>query len=293
MRILILGGNGMLGHELLRSYAKAHDVKVTMRGNPEEYVTARLFKKDNTFTGVDVCAIDKLETILREFSPDAVINAVGIIKQRDNVTSYVPCIEINALFPHKLSAICGKIGSRLVHISTDCIFSGKKGNYSEDDFADANDLYGRSKFLGEVKDRHCITLRTSIIGLELQHKKSLIEWFLSQSGEIKGFRKAIYTGLTTIEIARVIEDILLEYTDLSGIYHVASAPISKFELLSKLAIYLNRNDIVIKPDDEFVSDRSLNATHFKLETGYIAPAWDKMLSELADMIIMREKGRTA
>ena len=282
----------MLGHELLQSYSNSHDVRVTLRNDLKDYPENRLFTVNNTFAGVDVSSIDRLESVLRGFSPDAVINAVGIIKQREDASSYVPCIEINALLPHKLSALCKKTDSRLIHISTDCVFSGKKGNYNEEDFADANDLYGRSKFLGEVNDNHCITLRTSIIGLELRHKKSLIEWFLSQSGEINGFQKAIYSGLTTMEMARVIEHLLVNHPDLSGIYHLASTPISKYELLSLLARLLKRNDIVIKPDDKFVCDRSLDASRFMRDTGYIAPAWDIMLKELADRIISRDKGIT-
>ncbi|NIQ14290.1 MAG: sugar nucleotide-binding protein, partial [Candidatus Dadabacteria bacterium] len=211
----------MLGHDLLVAYSDRHDVKVTLRNNLKEYDRYNLFTRENSFDGIDIRSTDNVKSVLKKFSPDVVINATGIVKQRDEASSFIPSIEINALFPHKLNVICGESGSRLIHMSTDCVFSGKKGNYTEDDFADADDLYGRSKFLGEVTSDNCITIRSSIIGLELQHKKSLIEWFLSQKGEIRGFRKAIYTGLTTMEMARVIERILLEYTGLNGIYHIA------------------------------------------------------------------------
>lgn len=290
MRILILGGNGMLGHELLRTYHKEHEVRVTLRGQPEDYLAAGLFTTENTFPGVDAQSLDTLETLLRDFSPDVVINGVGIIKQRDEASACVPAIEINALFPHQLNILCGQAGARLVHISTDCVFSGKKGNYRENDFADADDLYGRTKYLGEVCDGNCITLRSSIIGLELQHRKSLIEWFLAQTGKIRGYRRAIYTGLTTMEMARVIEHLLLRYPSLSGLYHVASSPISKYELLSELARRLKRTGITIEADDEFVCDRSLNAERFMHATGYVAPAWGSMLAELVEQIKAREKG---
>jgi dTDP-4-dehydrorhamnose reductase len=290
MRILILGGNGMLGHELLRSYSGIHDVRVTLRGEPEEYLAANLFTPKNAVSGVDVSSPGRVEEIINEFAPEAVINAIGIIKQRDEASSFIPSIEINALFPHKLASVCEQSGARLIHMSTDCVFSGDEGHYTESEFADARDLYGRTKYLGEIGYGHCVTLRTSIIGLELQHRKSLIEWFLAQKGEIRGYRKAIYSGLTTMEMARVIDNILLEWPDLRGIYHVASAPISKFDLLNELARQLDRKDIRIIPDDDFVCDRSLDAGQFRKVTGYEAPAWESMLAELADRIKSREKG---
>jgi dTDP-4-dehydrorhamnose reductase len=171
-----------------------------------------------------------------------------------------------------------------VHMSTDCVFSGSKGMYLETDFEDAADLYGRSKLLGEVDTPHSITLRTSIIGLELSRKKSLIEWFLAQRGSIKGYSKVIYSGFTTIEMARIIEMLLLEQPTLSGVWHVASAPISKFDLLVELATILNRSDIEIEQDDTFVCDRSLDASQFGHATGYHAPNWHQMLGELAEQI---------
>ena len=290
MRILIIGGNGMLGHELLSSYSNKFDVKVTLRNDLKEYSRYKLFTSENTIDGIDVRSLEDVKTVLKEFSPDAVINTAGIIKQRDEARDYIQSIEINALFPHKLSVICVKNGSKLIHMSTDCVFSGKKGNYTEDDISDAYDLYGRTKYLGELEAEGCLTLRTSILGLELEYKKSLIEWFLKQKGEVDGYCKAIYTGLTTMEMARVIEFILLKYPDLSGLYQVASKPISKYDLLNKLANKLNRNDISINPDFEFHCDRSLNADRFRQATGYVGPSWDSMLDELVDRIETRESG---
>jgi len=290
VRILILGGNGMLGHQLLLSLKRRHDVKVTLRRDISDYSDYGLFTLDNAYAGIDVRSSERLSEIFTDFHPDTVINAIGVIKQRKGAKACIPNLEINALLPHRLSMMCKKEGARLVHMSTDCIFSGNKGNYNENDISDADDLYGRSKYLGEVKDKHCVTLRTSIIGLELSYKNSLIEWFLSKKGKIKGFHKAIYTGLTTMEMARVIEFILVEHKKLFGVYHVASDPIDKYNLLSKLSEILQRNNLTIELDNTFVCDRSLNAERFNKTTGYAAPTWDDMLQELANLIILREKG---
>jgi dTDP-4-dehydrorhamnose reductase len=231
-----------------------------------------------------------MRDVINDFKPEVVINAVGIIKQREDANAYIPNLEINALMPHKLSKLCENAGARLIHLSTDCVFSGNKGNYVEDDFPDVVDLYGRCKYLGEVKSKHCVTFRTSIIGMELLYKKSLIEWFLSQKGNMRGFSKAIYTGVTTMEMARVIENVLVNHTDLSGVYHLASEPISKYVLLRKLAKQLNLTSITIEPDDTLVCDRSLCGEKFKRETGYEVPSWDDMIYELANIIKLREKG---
>jgi dTDP-4-dehydrorhamnose reductase len=287
MRILILGGDGMLGHQLLKSFNERHDVAITLRRDLWDYSAPIFDKACRIYANIDVRSTDRLTEVFADLRPEVIINAVGIIKQRDEAKAPLPSLEINALLPHRLTVLCRMIGARLFQISTDCVFSGKKGDYTEDDFPDADDLYGRSKYLGEVHEAHCITLRTSIIGLELSRKKSLIEWFLAQTGTIKGFRKAIYTGLTTMEMARVIERVIVHYPQLSGVYHVASEPITKYHLLSRLAEKLNRTDINIGPDDDFVCDRSLNAERFRSETHYAAPNWDEMLDELAGLINLR------
>jgi dTDP-4-dehydrorhamnose reductase len=288
MRILILGGGGMLGHQLFLSLGTRHEVRVTLRHGMAELPAAGLFPDDSVYSGVDVRSDDALTRVLNAFRPEAVINAVGVIKQRDAAKAAIPNIAINALLPHRLSFFCEKIGARLVQPSTDCVFSGDRGHYMEGDFPDARDLYGRSKYLGEVDEAHCITLRTSIIGLELLHKQSLIEWFLAQKGAIKGYRKAIYSGLTTLEFARVVDKVLTEHRQLSGVYQVSSEAIDKFTLLSSLALKLDRKDLTIEPDDRFVCDRSLNGSRFSAATGYRAPSWDSMLDELAGQIISRK-----
>jgi len=288
MKILILGGNGMLGHQFLSIWQYRHDVKVTLRNLPSDYAPG-LFNLDNSFGGIDVSSPEALESILKTFRPDAVVNAIGITKQRADGSSVIPAIEINALFPHRLALLCARYKARLVHMSTDCIFSGKTGFYDERSVSDAEDLYGRSKFLGEVSQSHVITLRKSTIGLELTGAHGLIEWFLAQRGKIKGFRKAIYSGLISTELARVIEEILLNQPALSGVWNVASEPINKYDLLVQLSERLGRTDVEIDPDDSFVCDRSLNGAAFQCQTGYIAPSWNVMLDELTDQIKERER----
>jgi dTDP-4-dehydrorhamnose reductase len=290
MRILILGGDGMLGHQLFKHLGVNHDVRVTLRRELDAYRELDLFKPDNAYAEIDAQDIDSLMEAAGDFRPQAIINAIGLVKQRDQAKAHMASLEINALLPHRLALLCKAIGARLVHMSTDCVFSGRKGAYIETDPSDADDLYGRTKFLGELHDEHCVTLRTSIIGLELSRRTGLVEWFLAQKGSIKGYRRAIYTGFTTVEIARVIERVLLEHKELHGVWHVASVPINKYELLSLLSDKLKRADIEIDPDDNFVCGRSLDGTRFTQATSYAAPSWDAMLVELAQQI--RQRGKT-
>lgn len=279
MRILILGGDGMLGHQLLKSLAPRHEVKVTLRQDLEVYAPFRLFDNDNVYAGIDVRSLERLTEVLADFRPDAVINAVGIVKQRPTAKEILPSLEINSLLPHRLSILCKAVGARLIHLSTDCIFSGRKGNYQEDDPSDAEDLYGKTKYLGEVYDDHCLTLRTSIIGRELARNKSLLEWFLAQTGTVKGFTKAIYTGFTTLEMSRIIENMLLNHPEACGVYQVSSDPINKYEILLLFREKLGHK-IKIVADESFYCDRSLNSTRFRKEFAYTPPTWDTMIEEL-------------
>lgn len=289
MRILILGGNGMLGHQFLRCWRDRHEVKVTLRGNIGDYGGMGLYTPENSFPGIDVRSCDGIDEVLRVFRPEAVVNAVGVTKQLVDADHVIPTIEINALFPHRLAELCGKYGIRLVHMSSDCVFSGRAGFYKETSPADAEDLYGRSKLLGEVNQPHAVTLRKSTIGLELGGAHGLVEWFLAQRGTVRGYRQAIYSGLISTELARVIEMILLHHPQLSGIWHVASEPINKYDLLVQLYDRLGRNDAVIEPFDGFVCNRSLDGTAFCERTGYVAPPWSVMLDELAAQIKEREQ----
>lgn len=281
MRVLILGGAGMLGHQLWRHLHQAHEVWVTLRKPLSHYAAHGLFDPGRTLSGIDVASADALEEVFRVARPEAVINCIGIIKQLKEAQHPLVSLTINSVLPHRLANLCALAGARLVHISTDCVFSGRKGNYTEGDTSDAEDLYGRTKFLGEVHEPHCITLRTSIIGRELNTQLGLIEWFLSQRGKtIKGFRRAIFTGLTTQEMARVIERVLTEHTRLEGLWHVSSDPINKFDLLC-LAKEAFDWEGEVEPDDTFVCDRSLNSARFRAKTGYQPPPWDQLIAELA------------
>ncbi|MBA3005559.1 MAG: SDR family oxidoreductase [Proteobacteria bacterium] len=279
MRLLILGGDGMLGHQLLKSLAPGHEVKVTLRQDLEAYAPYRLFDNDNAYTGIDVRSLERLAEVFADFRPQAVINAVGIVKQRPTAKESIPSLEINSLLPHRLSILCRAVGARLIHLSTDCIFSGRKGNYQEDDPSDAEDLYGKTKFLGEVHDSHCLTLRTSIIGRELSRHKSLLEWFLAQTGTVKGFTKAIYTGFTTMEMGRIIENMLVDHPEASGVYQVSSDPINKYDLLLLFREKLS-HQVEILPDETFCCDRSLDSTRFRKEFVYTPPTWEAMIEEL-------------
>jgi dTDP-4-dehydrorhamnose reductase len=274
----------MLGHQLVASWRHRHDVRVTLRQELARYTPYRMFTRSNAYDQVDVRDTKRVTEVFTDFRPEAVVNAAGIIKQREESRAAVPTLEVNALFPHRLRELCQWAGARLAHISTDCVFSGNGGNYRESDPCDVHDLYGLSKYLGEVREAPAVTLRTSIIGLELAGKKSLIEWFLAQQGDIRGFTRAIYTGVTTLELARVIERVLLDHRHLTGLWHVASKPISKYELLSKLAAMLGRSDVRITPSDDECCDRSLNGRAFAQRTGYQAPPWESMLAELAGQI---------
>lgn len=279
MRILILGGDGMLGHQLLKSLAPRHEIKVTLRQDLEAYASYQLFNHDNAYTGIDVRSLARLTEVLADFRPDAVINAVGIVKQRPTAKESIPSLEINALLPHRLSILCKAAGARLIHLSTDCVFNGKKGNYQENDPSDAEDLYGKTKYLGEAQDSHCLTLRTSIIGRELSRKKSLLEWFLAQNGTINGFTKAIYTGFTTLEMSRIIEKMLINHPEASGVYQVSSDPINKYDLLLLFREKLD-HEIEIIADDTFCCDRSLDSSRFREEFSYMPPSWEMMIEEL-------------
>ncbi|MGO4353287.1 dTDP-4-dehydrorhamnose reductase family protein [Rhizobium sp. RAF36] len=293
MRILILGGDGMLGHQLLLSLRDRHTVKVTVRLALSQYEAYGLFNESNTFDQLDLRESAALRDVISAFSPDLVINAAGIVKQRDAASEALVSLEINSVLPHRLAEYCRAAGAYLIHFSTDCIFKGDRGGYSEADNPDATDLYGRTKLLGEVSAENCITLRTSIIGLELHRKTSLVEWFLSQTGEIKGYTRAIFTGITTAEAARLVDFLTSRLGTLSGIYNVASKPISKHDLLLSLSEKMCRTDVRIVPDSSFHCDRSLLNDLLTEKSGYSPPSWDVMLEELAGLIGDRQAPNAA
>ena len=283
MRVLIVGGDGLLGHAMLRGLQAAHEVAATLHGPREAYRRFALLQGDRVAHGVDVRDEAALRRAIAWAAPQAIINCVGLVK-RDDAGNPAAEIEINALFPHRLAEASRESGARLIQFSTDCVFSGRKGRYKEGDPPDEPGLHGRCKALGEVVVPHCLVLRSSVIGRELSCKRSLVEWYLAQRGVIRGYRRAIYSGFTTREMARIVDMLLVRQPDMHGIWHVASAPISKFDLLSGLHRRLGRSDARVEPWDEFMCDRSLDGSRFAQATGYRAPEWDRMLDELAGEI---------
>jgi dTDP-4-dehydrorhamnose reductase len=231
---------------------------------------------------IDVLQDGALQAAIETADPDVVVNAVGVIKQIDVAKDPVTSISTNALLPHRAAAFCKQRGTRLIQFSTDCVFAGRKGPYTEDSPTDAEDMYGRSKLLGEVSGPGCLTIRSSIVGRELRGRSSLVEWFLSQrGGQAMGFERALYTGLTTNVMSDLVGRLITEHALLNGIWHVASQPINKYELLQlvnahyKLGITLGR-------DDKFVCDRRLDGRAFGAHTGFSAPSWDTMIKEMRD-----------
>lgn len=276
-KILIIGANGMLGSAVLRVMAENTSYKVfgsirstsTKQHLPDQ-------KSIQILSGIDAEQHDSLVNLLDYVRPDVVVNCIGIIKQKEMVSDPLVALPINSIFPHRLARLCKMVEARLIHISTDCVFSGLRGNYIESDPVDARDLYGISKAIGEVTYPYTITLRTSIIGHELYSSNSLLEWFLLQENKCKGYRKAIFSGLPTVILAAIIRDYVIPNQDLTGLYHVASEPVNKYELL-KMVAKVYKKSIEIIPDDQIVIDRSLNASRFQNVTGFLAPSWPKMI----------------
>ena len=285
MKILVLGGDGMLGHKMFQTLsARYPDTCCSVRGSIEEpfYRRIDLFRREKILEKVDAMDLPALGRTLREVRPAYIVNCVGVIKQREEAKAAVPSITLNALLPHKLAEFAEEWDGKVIHFSTDCVFSGKRGGYTEDDPSDAEDLYGKSKYLGEATAGNAITLRTSIIGRELSHFRSLLEWFLAQKGKtIRGFRRVIYSGVTTNYLARRVGDLIWDHPHLSGLYQVTSAPISKHDLLCLLRDAF-RLDVKIVPDEQEVSDRSMVGDRFMKATGYVCPPWPDLASDLAD-----------
>lgn len=281
MKILVLGVTGMLGSAVFKSLSEHHDVYGTARGSSAKSFFAESLQQ-KMILGVDVLDQDILVNLLLDVKPDVVINCVGLIKQLPNAKDPLVALPLNAMFPHRLARLCGLQGVRLIHISTDCVFSGEKGMYKESDESDAKDLYGKSKYIGELHDySHCVTLRTSIIGHELNSNASLVDWFLSQVGQVKGFRKAVFSGLPTAELARVINEFVLPNPGLYGLYHVSAEPIDKYRLLN-LVKDVYEKDIKIVADDGVVIDRSLDSTGFRAATGYLPKGWPDLVQFMYD-----------
>lgn len=282
MKVMVLGATGMLGSTMLRFLMQDRNLDVygTVRGNSvtpyfDEGTSSKIV------TDVDVEHQDSIVKAFATIRPDVVINCIGLVKQLAESDDPLQAVPLNTLLPHRLAALCQVLGSRFIHISTDCVFSGSKGGYLETDFPDAYDLYGRSKLLGEVDYPNAITLRTSIIGHELSGQRSLIGWFLAQKESVKGFTQAVFSGLPTVELSRVVREFVLPRPDLRGLYHVAARSINKFDLLQLVATTY-RKSIDIVPCEELVIDRSLNADKFREATGYVAPEWPKLIEQMCE-----------
>ena len=271
----------MLGSALLKYFSAMPNVEVrgTVRSQPKNMHFLDKFRHQLE-GGVDVFDLQEIRVLLSSYEPEIVINCVGIVKQLQEAENPLISIPVNSVLPHQLSAICADINARLIHFSTDCVFSGLKGMYKESDFADANDLYGRSKYLGEVVSQpHVLTLRTSIIGHELYGAHSLVNWFLSQSEKVQGYTKAIFSGLPTIEIAKIIDKFILGNPKLSGLYHLSGNPISKYDLLCLINKQYHKH-LEIQADDRITINRSLNSDLFRAAVGYRPKDWTVLISDM-------------
>jgi dTDP-4-dehydrorhamnose reductase len=284
IEILVLGGTGMLGHKMFQRLRERFPrtcctIRGSLRDAAHEHI--ELLHGGNVLEHVDAADYGSLGSLLRDLQPEVIVNCVGIVKQRPEAREALPSIQLNSLLPHQLAATCSAWGGRLIHISTDCVFNGRRGGYCETDITDAEDLYGRSKALGETVAVNALTLRTSMIGRELFQFQSLLEWFLAQEhAAVRGYRRAMFSGTTTNELAAVVGDIIKDHRELTGLYQVTGPTVSKCELLSLLRDAYSL-DVEITPDDEFFCDRSMSGEKFCEETGYVSPEWPQLLKEIA------------
>jgi dTDP-4-dehydrorhamnose reductase len=279
MRVLVLGGAGMLGHKLCQTLSSDFETYATFRGEPP--AVPGVFEHTNVLSGVDASDVETMSATVRRVRPAFVLNAVGLVKQRSAASDPIQAISINSLLPHRLAAMCRAEDARLIHISTDCVFSGRRGGYTEEDVPDPVDLYGRSKLLGEIDASHVLTLRTSIIGRELGAGLGLVEWFLSNAGgRVNGYRNAVYSGVTTRALSLILARVM-EGAPLSGVLHVSARPITKLDLLRQINDAF-RTNTTIDVDDRFRSDRSLVSDRFWAATGIERPLWPTMIREMAE-----------
>lgn len=281
-RLLILGGDGMLGHKLVQVLGRQFVIAATFRHTTGAWRRYPIYQEGTRLIGgVDVANFDSVVRAVAETRPDVVINAAGIIRQVAAAGDPIPSITVNALFPHRLADLCAAAGVRLLHISTDCVFSGARGAYRETDAPDPVDLYGRTKLLGEVDRPGALTLRTSIIGRDFVRRAGLLEWFLgNRGGAVNGFADHIFSGFTTNALAGILATVIREHQHLSGLYHVAAPPINKANLLEQVRDAL-KLDITVHHINAGHCDRGLDPSRFRAATGMALPGWDAMLAELA------------
>lgn len=276
MKVLVLGASGMIGGTMFRVLSESGELDVvgTIRSEKVRMLfPASLAKK--MISSIDLAVTDVLLRLFREVRPDVIVNCAGLTKHLPAGNEPLPALTINAILPHRLAELCAISGARLIHVSTDCVFSGSSGDYRETDHPDATDLYGKTKYLGEVTGSNIITLRTSTIGHEYGTHHGLLEWFLGQS-ECKGFRRAIFSGLPTVVFARVVRDLVIPDEAMSGLYHVGARPIDKDRLLRLIAKVYGKATVIV-PDDEMTIDRSLNVERFAAVSGYRAPEWPELI----------------
>lgn len=279
-KVLVLGVTGMLGNAVFRLFLQSPGFET--HGTARSAAGFRYFDESLRFrihVGVDVEQQDHLVRLFNQIRPDVVINCIGLVKQLAEADDPLAAIPINALLPHRLARLTALTGARLVHVSTDCVFTGRQGLYKESDVPDARDLYGLSKMLGEVDEPNAVTLRTSIIGPELASAHSLVGWFLAQEERIRGFTRAVFSGLPTVELAKVIRDHVLPRPDMRGLWHVSSDAIAKYDLLHLVKAAYGKS-IEITRDDQLVIDRSLDSTRFRAETGWQPAPWAELVDTM-------------
>src|SRR5215471_11462902 len=280
MRAIVLGVTGMLGHKLLQRLRAEHEIAGTIRESAADANLLRILSGTKLYPEVHADDLWSIERAIDDWGAQVVLNCMGIVKQVKAASDPITSIAINSLLPHQLAQLTASRGAKLIHFSTDCVFSARRGHYVEDDVPDPVDLYGRSKLLGEVAGPGALTLRTSIVGRELRGHLGLIDWFLSQRGcRIRGFVRALYSGLTTIAAADLVARLVRDHPDVEGLWHVSADPISKFDLL-QIVKRVYGLDIDIAPDEDFICDRRLDSTRFRERTGWHPPSWEDMIANM-------------
>ena len=282
LRILVLGATGMLGHKLWQYLSSRFpDTFATTRKSLSSYRSKDLVNRSRIIDSIEADDFAVLTGVMRSVKPDFILNCIGITKRHAEADSPSHAIALNSLFPHRLVEWGKRNSARVINFSTDCVFSGLQGGYDENSTPNATDLYGKTKALGEIQGENALTLRSSFIGTELENGSELLEWFLSQKGTVRGFTKAIYSGLTVIELCRVVEKILVHHPATKGLYNISSDPISKFDLLMLIKRKMLL-DIEVVPYDNDFCDRSLNSAKFRIDFKYTPPSWDVMIQELSE-----------
>ncbi|MCB0368267.1 MAG: SDR family oxidoreductase, partial [Bdellovibrionales bacterium] len=279
MKILILGANGMIGHQLWKylSFESSNQIYGTVRKDWQFYSQFGIYTKNNLFSNMDAVNFHSFEKLFNDLNPQVILNCIGITLRKTDLKDSLKTIEVNGVFPHKIQNWCHKNNSKLIHFSTDCVFDGQSGYYNEESLPSAKDIYGKTKFLGEVTYGNALTLRTPVIGPELEGKTELLEWFLGQKNtKVKGFSKVIYSGTTTLNLSKEIYNIIQNHPSLCGLYHISGPEISKFDLLTMINKYID-NKVDIEDFSEIVSNKSLDCSKYSLATNYIPPSWEDMI----------------